>query len=359
MTESAFSNVITGSSLRTDVVGFLRYWSIRRPIFAGQLQSILHGVEQKQNDGLFNLPLYEIKYEADFIPLSGLIVGQKPALVLVHEDGEFEASYESPEQFLYSPFARKTARMIRVKPYNWLCSVIEFFPYYPTAAVIKNGRAILVAGIDSLPIGVYKSEVDDEYPFDVFRTPRVWNEGDDYEDHWSKFKGNQQALWKGGWQVVTHYHHKSSCAYDSTEKYLKNVLGVTLNSTDEKWYQDNEKVLPAGLPMEHTLGVLGELVAPYEIEIGRVWVSEKSQLNMFPEYIEFGSRNGVNGLISEAAMVAGARPRLFIAEPVPALPLVVCATAGSEMPGGHAEFVAPRAAVPANWDIALDFRRMK
>lgn len=68
------------------------------------------------------------------------------------------------------------------------------------------------------------------------------------------------------------------CAYNSSEDYL-GLLGTKLYSDDKTWYQEHPLTEANGLPYEHTLTVLSQLVAPYQIGISKVMVLKNSSIS--------------------------------------------------------------------------------
>ena len=148
------------------------------------------------------------------------------------------------------------------------------------------------------------------------------------------------------------------CGYDSTKEYVESLLGVVLHLTDREWYEKNEKVETNGLPIKHTLSVLTELVAPYEIEIGRVWVQN---LVWEEEFTAFASRLGVDGDVREMMLKHGAilpHPRFFTGVTPVAPCIVMTKSTVTAFPGGHATYVAPRQIIPNDWIMAVSYRRI-
>jgi hypothetical protein len=78
---------------------------------------------------------------------------------------------------------------------------------------------------------------------------------------------------------VAGYKQVMMCAYDATEKYLKNLLGVGLDSTDSSWYKAHPLTESSGLPEQHTITVLNDLVKPYGIGVSKVYILKGSSAN--------------------------------------------------------------------------------
>jgi len=60
------------------------------------------------------------------------------------------------------------------------------------------------------------------------------------------------------------------CAFDAAELYLSSLHAIKLHSSDKDWFKSLEVVISSGLPMQHTLTVLHELVKPYGLGISHI-----------------------------------------------------------------------------------------
>jgi len=65
------------------------------------------------------------------------------------------------------------------------------------------------------------------------------------------------------------------CSYNATEDYIKSMIGGSLSLADKDWFRDHPLVDSQGLPTEYTIGVLNELVKPYNLGVSRVFVKKK------------------------------------------------------------------------------------
>jgi hypothetical protein len=163
------------------------------------------------------------------------------------------------------------------------------------------------------------------------------------------------------------------CAYHAAEDYLKSLLGMSLHSSDKTWFQEHPVTVASGLPMEHTLTVLNDLVRPYNLGISRVYVRKNISLN--DEQKEWQEILGVNpkALIdrdcsnAEYLKMMGSNDESqkdkwgfeFTDElPGPAIVFYsVSATTSYATGGGHASYSAPRSS-KSNWALAIQLDRL-
>lgn len=152
--------------------------------------------------------------------------------------------------------------------------------------------------------------------------------------------------------------HKNMCAYDGTKDFLSTCLGISLGYSDRRWYQDNELVVTEGLPIQCTLSVLSELVAPYGVEIDKVWARPGV---WYDEFTTYAGKIGLMSAATQAIMEAVPDlppPRFFVTDDLPQEAMVVMErNSASIIASGHATFKAPRDARPGDWLMALSYRR--
>lgn len=65
--------------------------------------------------------------------------------------------------------------------------------------------------------------------------------------------------------------HVAPCAYNATNEYMKKNLGKEFEDEDRKWYQGHPLTIAAGLPENHTFGVIQALIRPYGLGISKVF----------------------------------------------------------------------------------------
>lgn len=190
----------------------------------------------------------------------------------------------------------------------------------------------------------------------------------------------------GAWRKTT----KSAllCAFNSTNSFMQNNLGCRLDNDDETWYKNHPWTTSSGLPAQHTISVLNELVRPYGLGVSQVYVRKGfitydehkewyevlgvnpmavgDKLHSNAEYIETVV-NSVPDEIKEqmrAALEEECKQYKFeyVAE-LPERALVTCAGGYDEKNpstsgGGHASYHGPRAK-NFRWEIAVAFDRIE
>lgn len=82
------------------------------------------------------------------------------------------------------------------------------------------------------------------------------------------------------------------CVYDAVTEYMQAILGTKLCIDDKEWYKELAVVETGGLPYEHTLTVINELVRPYGLGISRVYLPKKTSTSK--EMKEWAKYLGVN-----------------------------------------------------------------
>lgn len=98
----------------------------------------------------------------------------------------------------------------------------------------------------------------------------------------------EHAAWKRNGK------HVACCAYDGTDSYMKHRLGRSLHSSDRQWYQEHPVTVASGLPAQHTLTVLNDLVKPWGVCISKVWL--RKGLIDWPEHAGWKEALGCNGM---------------------------------------------------------------
>lgn len=314
------------------------------------------------------------------ILVDGLISGVAPLAISVDDAGLFCSIYsaENLKEIELSPNTVKSTQSIRC--YDKYVEVWEVFNYLPEMCMIYSDGTFRFIFDDSnafikkssywgsVPRGAEK----EWFPCDVYveteyqrkNTISQWhNYKNGYYLNDTLFdepiqelnkKSNTEWVYKGFEKKI----HKSMCAYDSTNKFMESILGISLDPSDRKWYEDNDKVNEQGLPLEHTLSVLTELVSPYGVEIDRVWTrdlvwcdefTEFSKMLCIPTTQEFDDLLIANGVIKE--------PPRFMKGQEPSGPRIVMTKFGGAVSGGHAEYYSPRSFSPPDWLMAISYRR--
>jgi len=168
------------------------------------------------------------------------------------------------------------------------------------------------------------------------------------------------------------------CAYDATSKFLDSILGVKIDSDDASWYKSHPLITTNGLPQEHTITVLNDLVSIYGIGIKKVYCRKGT--SAFPETLKWQQVLGIN---PTAQMTRDASNEEFLSslpeeareflnasswdfeyvDELPKVPLVIMnGGSGSTTWAaglGHASYSSPRGYKGNGWYIALSYDRIE
>lgn len=191
---------------------------------------------------------------------------------------------------------------------------------------------------------------------------------------------------KNAWKKTT--KNALLCAYNSTKEFMQNNLGCKLDGDDEAWYKNHPWTTSSGLPAEHTIDVLNELVRPYGLGVSNVYVRKGfitydehkhwyeilgvnpmavgDKMHSNEEYIEAVVSSVPDEIkdMMRAQLVEECKGYKFeYVNTLPERALVTCAggydeknpsTAG----GGHATYRGPRSR-GFRWEIAVAFDRIE
>lgn len=101
----------------------------------------------------------------------------------------------------------------------------------------------------------------------------------------------ENARWKKEWLGSSH-GSVLMCAYNATKEYLKHLLGIELDNDDASWYRSHPLTEQRGLPEEHTITVLNDLVKPYGIGVSHVYAMKGT--SAYPEQLLWQNVLGTN-----------------------------------------------------------------
>lgn len=93
-----------------------------------------------------------------------------------------------------------------------------------------------------------------------------------------------------------------TCAYTAANEYLQSLLGVKLHADDRDWFCMHPLTEQFGLPLQHTLDVIHQLVEPYGIGLSRVYIPKGSNVN--ENYFKWKNYLGVNPLALNSSLVS-------------------------------------------------------
>ena len=376
---------IIASPSDIEAVVLCAYWEYYHFVPLWEIDKIPNLKEMSEADIITGLSVFENQEKTVSVEAVTQI---EPLLVYVDDLGVFKAVYDKTEEMaIRSSTSSRKAAQIKFTDSKWNVDVFEIFRTIPAIVVSdsanyrfistqeeaspyrQNSRYVIYPKTSQspyvYPCSVYvhkeltdgKSKVtvrDFDYYDGVGYGGYGYWDGDHYVQH-SPTVQTQRDI-KYFWD--NRVQGKSMCGYDSTKEYVESLLGVVLHLTDREWYEKNDKVELNGLPIKHTLSVLTELVAPYDIEINKVWVRE---LVWEDEFTQFASRLGVDGEVREMLIKRGAvlpPPRFFTGvEPVGPC-IVMSKSTTTAFPGGHAQYIAPRQTIPGDWIMAISYRRI-
>lgn len=368
--------------------GLLIHWEHYHLMTKVELASYRNDL-YRDKDGKENwtrLKMYRAEKNKKIIPTEnfdeeGVIA---PFCVTVGDEGDFEAIYDEKqfEEIKASKDYVSCVKKLQFVPKKWEIPVYEHFEFRPEIMYIGD------YGVYAIEEGSAFGE-EDFVTVDAFPCPLVFaRKGEDepgktktmppaekpkqmpmYDNRsWPKYNGYDgygDGVYQGGYHFTTATPTKMCCAYDSTEKFLERILGLMLDYSDKSWYVGDERVEANGLPLELTLTVLTELVEPYGVEIDKVWLDGfawSDEMALFSNLLGFEespvwrmARD--SGLLPEGHREA----RMITTSKLPEkTPLIVFAKdPTTAWPGGHASYCAPRQTRPADWKMALSFRKKK
>lgn len=369
---------------KTDLesVALFAYWEFYHFVPLSKLDKVEKQViAAKEEDIVTGLTVYE---STEKTVLVDGVTNNPPLIVIVDDYGKFSAVYETREKnsIAHSPNARK-AKSIKFTKEKWEIEVFEVFGVIPKIVVSEASdyRFITTSGAADLYYHNSRYQLypkDDQspyvYPCSVYMDADLINPAPSGWSYPDSYQGS--GYWDGG-NYVQHsrpvnqtqrdikyfwdnrVQGKSMCGYDSTKEYVESMLGVVLHKSDREWYEKNDKVETNGLPIKHTLSVLSELVEPYGLEIDKVWVRD---LVWTEEFVQFSARLGVDGPVRETLLKHGADlppPRFFSGVEPKGPCIVMTKSTKTAYAGGHAEYCAPREKMPADWIMAVSYRRTR
>jgi len=175
------------------------------------------------------------------------------------------------------------------------------------------------------------------------------------------------------------YKNVMYCAFDATDNYMKHVLGVSMDHNDRDWYRDHPVVNSSGLPQQNTIGIINELVKPYNIGVSNVYMQKNTSIS--PEQAEWMKILGTNPMSLLARNVSnneyidtitGGNEELkkaidvsnynfqFVDFLAPAQYIVFTSSSSLiQAPGGgHASYEGPRAHI-SGFTMALQLNRLE
>lgn len=185
--------------------------------------------------------------------------------------------------------------------------------------------------------------------------------------------------------------HVATCAFAGTDEYLKHVLGMSLHGSDREWYVDHPLTETGGLPAQHTITLLNDLVRPWGLGVSRVWM-RKGHID-WPEHGAWKDVLGCNDMayadnetsdeefvremlssiqedtpeeqreaLRQWAADQVQNVRFSYVKDLPSAPMVIFEggyTSKYASGGGHASFRAPRSGKGDNWGLAVQFDRLE
>lgn len=371
-----------------EITGLLRYWQFYHFITPENqtwvLEQISQGRMMVETDETTGLDVYSLEKEReDIYNVDGVIEGKIPDVVTVDDEGIFTALYGSDiEKTLgMTDYAKKATWGLAWNNTKAVSPVWEVYKVHiPSALVIFQDNTfafygtwekarIYVQAWKDFVILMREKQLPYHFPMSVYVEEHL----PDYDVMPLLTGGNTTGINfppalpapKTTYKYqdfkppvpLNPFVHKSMCGFDSTCDFLKANLGIWLDQSDRKWYEDNEKVIGEGLPKENTLSVLTELVKPYGIEIGEVWAANLFWVDEFTEFAQkLGMENEMTKMMREAGMLAE-EPRFHVNVTPNGFPRCVMTKFGTV--GGHAHYYAPRSLTPEGWLMALSFRKIK
>lgn len=371
----------------TPIGGLLLHWEFYHLMPKTQLASYRSDLMREGSKEEFTkLKIYKAMKNGKDIPVTGFDpkATLPPFCYVVGDDGDFRAVVEEKEfeEVKASKQYVLSSKKLNFAPRKWETPVYEIFEYTPAALYVGDSGVygmdnveghdvdnfatvegfqcpLIMGGSKAESMGLLKPGAADR-PDGVVQTAM-------YDDGaWPPVGvGRQWPDYSGGhgYKFTNYAPQKLCCAYDATRNFLESILGICLDPSDKSWYIADTRVELNGLPLELTLTVLSELVAPYEVEIDKVYLDGfvwSDEIALYSNVLGFEESQiwrmaRDNGSLPEGHRVA----RMMTVQTLPVLkPLIVFAKdPKTAFPTGHAQFYAPRETRPSGWKMALTYRK--
>lgn len=344
------------------------HWQFFHPLYQAEVNNWPSPAVEIGKEKLTGLPIIQRQKVSEVRMVKGINKSIQPLAVIVNDDGDLVACYD--EETLAEGWNVLSKKEVFIRDCGWTLPVYEEIGHWPDSILVKDGKALfsLVGTHDFATLDVSFKHDKNTYifPCPVYDCEVIENRPSQpplgYDDGWDDWTvpGGMGRGFSKRWSPTMPYvfkNTKATCGYDSTEDYLHSVFGIRLHHSDKDWYIDDKRVIASGLPAQHTLEVISELVFPYHVEVDEVWTDKAVWYEEFNTWVD---KLVVDGPIYQVMKQAGAdlpQPRWHVGHPPAGIPLVLMTT--GEQGGGHASYLGPRSKRPAVYQMAMTFRRTK